>query len=284
MSDILGRVLTVAGTFEEALAAQRWGAVVLAGGTWLMRNPRRGIALPQALISLHALPGLKTIDIEAHQVTIGAAVTHDALDRALAGVPGLEAVAAAASGSANPAIRRAATVGGNLCSIDFAAADLLPALLAVDAIVELRADHAPVRLPTATFLANRPLLLADAILTRVIVPRDAVASAHVRLPLRRAGDYPVAIVSGALSAEGRINIAVGSVETVPRRWTRLEEAFSRETGGRPASADIAASIARDCNDFDGRDGIEADGWYRREVLPALVRRTVKALLEKDAAR
>lgn len=284
MLDDLERSLTVAGTIGEALAAKRRGAAILAGGTWLMRDPRRGISMPRALVSLHRLDGFKTIDIQADTVTIGAAVTHEALGRALRGIAVLEAVATAASNSANPAIRRVATVGGNLCTPDFAAADLLPALLAVDAIVELRADHAPMRLPLACFLANRQELLADAILTGVLVPRSMIASVHMRLPLRRAGDYPVAIVSCALSSKGRINVAVGSVEDVARRWTTLEAAFSREPGGCPANAQIAATLAEECNDFVGRDGIEADGWYRRQVLPALVRRGMEALLHKEAAR
>ena len=284
MYDNLERSLTVAGSIEEALAARKQGAAILAGGTWLMRDERRGLMLPQSMVSLHAVPGLKTIDIEDHQITIGAAVTHEALAKALAGIAGLEAITAAAIGAANPAIRRVATVGGNLCAIDFAAADLLPALLAVDAIVELQADQAPLRLPIASFLANRRLLLAGAILTRVILNRDNLASAHARLPLRRAGDYPVAIVSVTLTAERKIRIAVGSVEDVARRWTTLEDAFANEPDGRPANAQIAASLAAQCNDFEGRDGIEADGWYRRQVLPALVRRSMEALLQKDAAR
>ncbi|XUY29536.1 FAD binding domain-containing protein [Agrobacterium sp. rho-8.1] len=283
MVDNLERSLTVAGTIGEALAAKRRGAAILAGGTWLMRDPRRGISLPRDLVSVHALDGLKAIDIDVGTVTIGASVTHEALGRALCGVAGLEAIASAASGSANPAIRRVATVGGNLCTSDFAAADLVPALLAVDAIVELRADHAPMRLPLSCFLANRQELLADAIMTRILVPRTTIASVHIRLPLRRAGDYPVAIVSCALSSKSRINVAVGSVEHVARRWTSLEDAFSKEPGGRPATAQIAASLAQECNDFNGRDGIEADSWYRRQVLPALVRRGVDTLLRKDAS-
>lgn len=284
MFDNLERSLTVAGTIEEALAAKRQGAAILAGGTWLMRDPRRGVDLPQALVSLHAIAGLKAIDISDDTITIGAAVTHEALGQALLGLAGFEAVASAASSSANPAIRRVATLGGNLCTPGFAAADLLPALLAIDAIVELRAAHAPLRMPLACFLANREHVLAEAILTSVIVPRNIIASAHVRLPLRRAGDYPVAIVSCALSSKGQIQIAVGSVEEVARRWTKLEEAFFREPGGRPASAQIAASLAEKCNDFEGRNGIEADGWYRRQVLPTLVRRGLEALLHKEDAR
>lgn len=284
MSESLERSLTVAGSIAEALAARRQGAAILAGGTWLMRDPRRGSALPAALVSLHALPHLTAIDMEADQIAIGAAVTHETLGRTLADLPGFEAVVAAAVGAANPAIRRVATVGGNLCTQDFAAADLLPALLAADAAIELETADGQVHMPVAAFLADRSGLLGDAILTRVILRRDLAASAHARLPLRRAGDYPVAIVSVALSNEGSLRVAVGSVEQVARRWHALENAFAGEPGGRPVDAERAAALAAGCNDFQGREGIEADGWYRRQVLPALVRRSMEALFSNEGAR
>ncbi len=72
------------------------------------------------------------------RVSFGASVTHAALAKAIAGLPGLEGLAAAATGAANPAIRRVATVGGNLCALDFAAADLVPTLLALDARLNWR--------------------------------------------------------------------------------------------------------------------------------------------------
>jgi carbon-monoxide dehydrogenase medium subunit len=280
----LERSLAVAGSIDDALAARRQGAAILAGGTWLMRDPRRGLALPEALISLHRLTGLRTVDVATDQISIGASVTHEALARSLSGVAGFEAVAAAATGAANPAIRRVATVGGNLCTQDFAAADLVPALLAVDAMVELHTQQGPTRLPIASFLASRQQLLNNAILVRVIVNRDTVASAHARLPLRRAGDYPVAIVSVAIGAGRQMRVAVGSVEDVARRWDTLEAAFACEPGGRPLDAARAAVLAAEYNDFHGRDGVEADAWYRRQVLPALVRRAMAALLQREAVR
>ncbi|WFS04763.1 FAD binding domain-containing protein [Rhizobium tumorigenes] len=284
MSEHLQRSLTVAGSIEEALAARRQGAAILAGGTWLMRDPRRGHALPDALVSLHKIAGLTSIHIETDRVTIGAAVTHDALARSLSGIGGLEALAEAASGAANPAIRRVATVGGNLCTQEFAAADLLPPLLAVKAEVELYGDQGTMLVPMVSFLTDRKRLLADAIVVRVIINRDSAASAHVRLPLRRAGDYPVAIVSMARRRDGRVLVAVGSVEYVARRWLSLEQAFAAKPGGSPAEAETAYTLAIGCNDFQGRDGLEADGWYRRQVLPALVRRCMAALLKTEATR
>ena len=87
-------------------------------------------------------------------------------------------------------------------------------------------------------------------LTRIIVPRRDRKTAHARLPLRKAGDYPAAIVSLAVSfdASARVQaarIAVGSVEPVARRWQRLEAALV----GRPldpAAASAARAGSGDC--------------------------------------
>ncbi|RUU76343.1 molybdopterin dehydrogenase, partial [Mesorhizobium sp. M7A.F.Ca.MR.362.00.0.0] len=40
MAPSVERSFTAASTIEEAMAARRQGAAVLAGGTWMMRDPR----------------------------------------------------------------------------------------------------------------------------------------------------------------------------------------------------------------------------------------------------
>jgi carbon-monoxide dehydrogenase medium subunit len=179
----------------------------------------------------------------------------------------------AAGRAANPAIREVATIGGNLCASSFAASDLAPALLALDAQVEMVRASGAERQPIEAFLATRANLPPGWLLSRVIVPRAGRVSAHARLPLRRAGDYPVAIVSASLErqSDGAVasaRIAVGSVEAVARRWFALE----RTLAGRPLDPEAAAEAARErIGGFQGRDGVEAPGWYRTQVLPNLVR-------------
>lgn len=270
------RRFTAAASIAEAVAARGRGAHVLAGGTWVMRDPRRGVDLPEAVVTLSHIPGLAQIAIGPDEVSIGALVTHAALSAGLHGVPGLAALAAAANGAANPAIRRAATAGGNLCATGFAAADLVPALLVLDAGVELATSAGPKRVGMVEFLRAREAHLAGAVLARILVPRTTARSAHVRLPLRKAGDYPVAIVSVAVDEQARWRVAVGSVEAQARRWTALEQALAAEPEGRVAP-ERAGALAAAHNDFRGRDGIEADGWYRCQVLRTLVRRAVAAL-------
>ncbi|ALN75583.1 xanthine dehydrogenase family protein subunit M [Aureimonas sp. AU20] len=273
MLDTPQRHVVFAESLDVAIEALAGGASVLAGGTWMMRAERRGEPLPASVVLLDRIPALSEVVVTDTAVTLGAGLTHVAVANALKGLAGLQGIVTAASSAANPAIRHAATLGGNLAASDFAAADLAPALLVQGAEVELAARGGSDRMPLDAFLAERRTRLRSAILVRVHLPREAVASAHARLPLRKAGDYPVAIVSLARLPSGALRVAVGSVEPVARRWTALEAAI----GTRLISPDEAARLALAHMDFEGRDGVEADGWYRVTVLPALVKRAMEDL-------
>lgn len=255
----------------------------IAGGTWVMRSLLRGETQDRAYVSLCGLEELRHVHIGKAEIDIGACVTHSELALALRSEPRCRALAVAAGSSANPAVRNVATIGGNLCALDFAAADLVPALMALGALVELEDAGGRERIPIEQFMAIRGSLAPGRLVRRVIVPLQTgsdLVSAHVRLPLRKAGDYPVAIVSVAVSlghngAVEHARVAVGSVESSARRWHRLEA----ELMGRPLEATSCAGLAEAvAGDFVGRDGVEAPGWYRSKVLPTLVGRAVAQLL------
>lgn len=273
--EVLGRDrLILAATVDEAQAALARGARLLAGGTWLMRAPLRGAGLQGDFVAISRIAGLDRISDAAGVVTIGAMASHDAIAQAFAGDAQLSGLAMAAGKAANPAVRRTATLGGNLCATGFAAADLPPALLALDAQVELAGPSGAVTLPVADFLARRDALLTDHLLTALHLTRGATQrSGHARLPMRKAGDYPAAIVSLAFGPDGA-RVAVGAVEDTARRWSALEAALGAMPDPSPAAAEAAARAHLD--GFDPRDGLDAPGWYRLSVLPALVRRAVAA--------
>lgn len=273
----------IARSVPEALAALAdagESAEILAGATWIMRSPIRGEFAARRYVAISRLAELADIEIADGEVRIGACVTHDQLAAGLAGVCELRGLVQAAGKSANPAIRRVATVGGNLCTSGFPAADLVPAMISLDASVDYQTTAGVERIGLAAFLATRATVRKAGLLTQVIVPRRGeVRSAHARLPLRKAGDYPVAIASVAIScgADGLIDharIAIGSVEPVARRWEALERAISGCPIDSPAIAARAQQLA---GEFAGRDGIEASGRYRVKVLPALVRRAFEDL-------
>jgi carbon-monoxide dehydrogenase medium subunit len=281
------RSLHIARSVTEALEARaRLGdnAEFFAGGTWIMRADRREEFEDRHYISIGGIEALAGISISKDEVVIGASASHAELAAALTEVAEFRALHVAAEKSANPAIRNLATVGGNVCTGGFAAADLVPALLCLSASLEFSGADGLERVPLETFLKTRSAVLPGRILTRVIVPRRPRHSAHARLPLKKAGDYPVAIVSAsfALGKNGTVEdavIAVGSVEHSARRWTSLETTIR---GLRPTPADVVALAKETAGAFQGRDGVEAPGWYRVKVLPELARRAFEDLAERKA--
>jgi xanthine dehydrogenase iron-sulfur cluster and FAD-binding subunit A len=138
----------------DALAEYGSAATPLAGGTLVMRSPIRHEPFKAHYVAHTKVPELQTISNNAATLEIGPAVTHAELAVALADAPDLEVLATAAGQSANPAIRAMATIGGNLATSAFAAADCVPALLCVDAKVEISAKGG---LPSKrSYAAGRP--------------------------------------------------------------------------------------------------------------------------------
>jgi carbon-monoxide dehydrogenase medium subunit len=264
----------VAKSIEDAAAAlaaaKENGARLLAGGTWVMRAPVRRQDLAASYVAIGRIEALKTLEADNQEVRIGACATHAEIAEFLRPFPEFDGLRAAAVHSANPAVRNMATIGGNICAASFAASDFAPALLSLDASLDVATTMGERRVSFSEFLAARAA--PGLFVTRVAVRRSARRSSHVRLPLRKAGDYPVAIVSvsanidlGATISEPRI--AVGSVEQVAKRWTSLEQAVV----GAPSQTQALTKLAGEFSgDFTGREGVEAPGWYRVKVLPGLV--------------
>ena len=97
------------------LEARYGNTEMLAGGTDLLALQKNYIAQPTRLVSLNAIPGLKTITIGANSVTIGAGVTLAAIS-AHADLRRLfPALTSAAGEIGGPQIRNMGTLGGNLC-------------------------------------------------------------------------------------------------------------------------------------------------------------------------
>lgn len=262
---------------EEALrdlAVADGDAVAVAGATWVMRGALRHERQPGRFVALNRIPDFARLDATEAEVSIGPLATHDGLARSLPPTVGLRALRDAAGRSANPGVRRIATIGGNISTSAFAASDFAPALLCLDARIEIADAEGSRALSIEDFLAGRSAFEQPWLVTRIIVPSTERRSAHERLPMRQAGDYPCAIVSVSVELDDAgltrdIRIGVGAVEAVARRWHGLEQALS----GLPPAPDQAEQAARDLvTDFTGRDAVDAPGWYRTSVLPVLVRR------------
>jgi len=105
-------------TLREAIEARQKfpGSRLLGGGTDLMVNIRRGIGkTPAALIDMTNVAELKTIEVDAKALKIGASVTIEEVAGNSTIARHYPAISEAAASIAGPTQRAMATVGGNLC-------------------------------------------------------------------------------------------------------------------------------------------------------------------------
>jgi carbon-monoxide dehydrogenase medium subunit len=267
-------------TVDEAvrlLAGFGGDGEALAGGTWVMRAPQREEPRRSHYVSLRGLDELRGVRRSEREVRIGALVTHAELAAVETEAGALGALAEAARRSAFPAVRNVATLGGNLAA-PFPEADLVPPLLAAAATIDLALPGGTENVPVETWL--RGPRAAGALIAGVRVPVAPDRRAWFeRLTVRHGAEYSVVsvAVSVDLDPDGVVaaaRVAVGAVQEVP---VRVEAAGAALVGRRPERAAGEEAGRAAAAALSGRDGLDAPGWYRIEVLPALVGRCVARL-------
>ncbi len=248
-----------------ALAQER-GARFLAGGTLVMR------ALNEADPAIETIvrstdPSFLHIGVSSGRVELGAGVTMAAIlaERELAF---LHPVARAVGG---PAVREAATIGGNLFAPspygDFAAA-----LLALDATVTLAGGFGQREAPLDDFLDRRDR--GNGLVSSVAFKRPAADSFRF-VKITRVHPKGIAVLSISAQlpfASGRVTgarIAYGAMGPSPLRAKAAERALE---GRALDAAGIAPALAVAADGTSPSDDAIASAWWRREILPIHLRR------------
>lgn len=266
--------VVVAGSVAEAVRrAADLGeqGAYLAGGTWLMRDREPA----GTWIAVHRLTELRGGGTTEDRTRWGALTTHTELGRAV-GHPALRAVATAARRSAFPQVRNVATIGGNIGARGFAEADLVPALLAVGARVQLATADGTETCSLADHLATPPDHAQPGLLVEVSAGhgRDR-RSGYARITVRGGGEYPLTAVAVSAQVEPSgsgvratdVRFVVGAVEQRARRVPEAESVLEGSDLG-PAAGEAAAAAAAAA--LVARDDVYAPGWYRLAVLPTVV--------------
>jgi CO/xanthine dehydrogenase FAD-binding subunit len=249
----------------SALSTER-GARFLAGGTLVMRAVNEADPAIETIVR-STDPSFISCAVTSGRVDLGAGVTMAAIlgERELAF---LHPVARAIGG---PAVREAATVGGNLFAPspygDFAAA-----LLALDATVMLAGGHGQRELPLEEFLARRERGVS--LVSSVAFKRPASEAFRFAKVTRvhPKGLSVLAIAAQLPLASGRVadaRIAYGAMGRTPVRAKAAERALE----GRSLDANaIAPALAVAADGTSPVDDAIASAWWRREILPVHLRR------------
>jgi CO/xanthine dehydrogenase FAD-binding subunit len=265
----------------EALSALKGRQLtILAGGTDFY-PASVGRPLPDNVLDISALPGLGGVREDAEGFRIGALATwSDVLAAPLP--PVFDGLKLAAREIGGRQIQNAGTLAGNLCNAS-PAADGIPALLALEAEVELSAHDRARRVPLATFLlgSRRTVRRADELMTAILVPRrgPSARSTFHKLGARRYLVISIVMVAVTLEADAdgivaRAAIAVGACSEVAQRLAALEA----KVVGRPLTP--ALSDLPSADDFAALtpiSDIRASEEYRRDAAITLVRRALAEL-------
>jgi 4-hydroxybenzoyl-CoA reductase subunit beta len=324
-------------TLDELIAARaaHTDSRLLGGGTDLVVNIRRGIVAPPVLIDVNGVSELGTVKADAHALEIGAAVRLADLAEHCDVVRHYPVVAQAAAHIAGPTHRAMGTVGGNLCldtrciyynqsewwrganhhclkttgeichvapksrGVCFAtfSGDLAPALLTLDAEVDIAGSHGRRTMPLANLYIgyarqDEPVtetqgdgkyflsLRSGEFVTAVRAKNTAgLRSAYDKIRIRRSIEFPVAGVAVALQREGDklVDLRIAFTGTNPRP-VRLAGTAAL-CGGRLDARVLAGLDALVRDQIMAMKTTFTPGHYRRRVAGVLACRLVQRLFE-----
>jgi CO/xanthine dehydrogenase FAD-binding subunit len=269
----------------ELLKRRAGQARLIAGGTDLMLQLRRGERCVESLVDISGIDALQAISANDGYITLGAAATHAAVasSRLIRECAPVLAQAAAEVGA--PEIRNVATLGGNVVNAQ-PAADTALAFLALDAEAEI------VNMDGARWVAL-PDLYRGVGVSAVDSTSELVTAFRFRLPAGQTGSayrrlgkcksiaLPVLCAATVVRLDGecvaQAAISLGPVAPRPFR-ARAAEAL---LAGQPVGSDIVSRAAAQAQ----REAKPRDSLLRcaRDYREAMVAVLVQSTLEKAIA-
>jgi carbon-monoxide dehydrogenase medium subunit len=222
---------------------------------------------PTLIIDVTRIPELTRIEEEGNAVTLGACVTHAAIEDNRITDPSNGFLPEVAHGIAYRAVRTRGTIGGSLTHAD-PAADWLSSLIAMDAEVLLSGPRCKRRFALSEFMrgALDTQLEADEILDGVRIPRlSKGARAGFSKICRKSGDFADAI--GAMVHDpdrGVLRLVVGAIQGRP---------IIIDGPASGPGTSVAALLETARNEL-GRAGLAGDV-YELNIHLAAIRRAVE---------
>jgi len=261
-------VKTFAAPTEAAAALNDRSARYIGGGTLLMRALNEGDVSIGTIVRLEDRL-LTQVRTNGARITIGAGVTLSQILRERE----LSFLHAPARLIGGPAVRTAATVGGNL----FAPApygDLAVALLALDATVSVMSGYGARDVALEEFLASRDRN-PGALVLSVACDRPAAPETFRFRKVARVRPKGVSVLSIAASLPavgGRVSnprIAYGAMAPTAIRAKAAERALEGRTLD---DSGVAGAVAAAAEGTSAVTDAIASAWYRREVVGVHLRR------------
>lgn len=297
-------------------------AMIVAGGTDVVPNLRARLYEPRVLVDIKGLRDLRGISFEpAEGLHLGALATMTEISESPVVRQHYPVLAQAAALVASPVLRNMGTLGGNLCletrclwynqsyfwreSCGFClkkdgsvchvapggkfcwavwSGDSAPALLTLDAELEIASPRGARRIPVHEFYKNdgmdRVRLSRDEILTGVFVPasRAGYRGVYHKLRIRGSIDYPLAGVAVAMKIEDGLcrdaRVALTAVNPAPLLVREITEML---VGQRYSPERVEAAAQAVIRTGKPLKTSVSTPEYRRDVLRVFTRRALTEL-------
>lgn len=257
---------------------------IVCGGTdWYAARVGRPVDFP--MLDIHAISELRTIEVSAQEIRLGAGVSWAELQRR--SLPAhLASLVQAAREVGGWQVQHRASLGGNLCNASPAADGVVP-LLALDAQVELQSVGGVRRLPLSEFItAPRTTVRAhNELLIAIVVPQqERASSTFLKLGSRTYLVISLVMIAVLIRLDHadtieHCAIAVGACAPVATRLSALERAIQ----GCKAS-DVVSWLHREVanpmwwNPLHPIDDVRATARYRLDAAQVAVVRSFETLL------
>ena len=265
---------------DEALQALTRPCTVLAGGTDFY-PARVGRTVTEDVLDIAGIPDLRGISNTPTGWRLGATATWSELVEAEL-PPLFDGLKQAGREVGGRQIQNAGTLAGNLCNAS-PAADGVPALLALDAEIEIASLAGSRRLALSEFITGvrKTALLSGELVVAIHVPHPphVARAGFLKLGARRYLVISIAMASAVIEvAEGGVaaaRIAVGACSPVAQRLPALEAAlvgaaFDGSLADRVEPTHLAP--------LSPIDDVRGSAAYRSEAVLTLLRRLLSGLV------
>jgi len=273
------------GSLQEAikLLRQNGEAKILAGGQSLLPMMKLRLAAPTSLVDISKLPDLSYIRDEDDYLSIGALVTHDAIEHNGTIKDRFTLINDAVARIGDKQVRNLGTIGGSVCHAD-PAADIPTALLVADARFVIEGEGGRRVVPARDFFVDffSTAVGHDEILTELQIPHlpRRSGSAYIKHSLREA-DFAIANVGTIVAVEedgkmcGEARIGLGSAGPTPLRAASAEQYLK----GKPLDeTNIAEAAERAIDGANPPSDVHGSREYRLKMIRVLTQRSLRLAL------
>ncbi|MBP8625268.1 MAG: xanthine dehydrogenase family protein subunit M [Syntrophorhabdales bacterium] len=263
---------------------------IIAGGTDLLVNMKKGLLSPGCLVSIGKIPGLSEIEPQNGSISIGSNLIVAKLTEFELIKKRYPILYESAAVLGSPLIRNRATIGGNIVTAR-PAADMPPSLIALGARIRLKNKRGEREVELDKFFKGpgETTIKKDEILTRIIVnePPPFSGGSYLKLGHRRALEIAIVAVASFITLDkpdGIIKDAKIILSSVAPTAIHAVSAEGALIGERPTSSlieKVASLASQDCSPIDD---IRGSARYRCAMVEVLTKRTLMAALKQAQNR